>query len=174
MKLSKIILLLSSLTVSYSAIAGERLYLELPVQFSPNVFIVPRVKSECEVERLMSEDAEAGITKRFGPIESSAIGQDVANGKVIKLTILNVDGIGGGGWTGPKSMTVLAEVKQGDQVLAAKMFSRASKGANPFAGTCSILNNVTKAVGADVGVWLKRGAANGAQETAEKTTDDPT
>ncbi len=167
MKLSKITLILSALAIPFGATASERLYLESPVQFSSTIFIVPRVKSECDIERHMSEDAEAGINKRYGPVALAAQGDDVGNDKVLKLTILNVDGIGGGGWTGPKSMTILAQLKQGENVLAAKTFSRASKGMNPFAGTCALLQNATKALGADVGVWLKRGAAEGPAEAAE-------
>ncbi len=174
MKLSKIILLLSSLTVSMGAIAGERLYLQVPVQYSPSAFVIPRIKSECELEREMAVNAEAGITKRYGPVAVATKHDDLGNEKFLKLTITSVDAIGGAAWTGPKSMTVLAELKQGETVLGTKVFSRSSGHSGLFGGTCDMLHKVTRALGADVGVWLKRGALNEPAEASEKTTNDPT
>jgi hypothetical protein len=173
MKLSKIILLLSSLTISIGATASERLYLQVPVQYAPSAFVIPRIKSECDLEREMASNAEAGITKRYGPVAVATKDEDLGNEKVIKLTITSVDAIGGAQWTGPKSMTVLAELKQGENVLGSKVFSRSSGHSGLFGGTCDMLHKVTRALGADVGVWLKRGAAAGPAEVIEKTTDDP-
>ncbi|MTW09155.1 hypothetical protein GM658_00945 [Pseudoduganella eburnea] len=93
---------------------------------------------------------------------------------MLKLTIISVDGIGGGVWTGAKSMTILAELKQGENVLRSRSFQRETGHAGFFGGTCDMLHKVTRALGADVGVWLKRGAAAGPAEATEKTTDDPT
>jgi len=175
MKLSKIILLLSSLTVSLGATAAEHLYLQLPVQYGQNAYVMPRIKSECDLEREMAVSAEAGINKRYGPVAVAAKNEDLGNEKVVNITITSVNAIGGGQWTGPKSMTVLAELKQGDTVLGSKMLSRATGHGGLFAGgTCAMLQKVARALGADVGVWLKRGAASEPQEVTEKTTDDPT
>lgn len=175
MKLFKTTILLSSLTVSLGATAGESLYLKVPVQYGPNAFVVPRIKAECDLEREMAAGAEAGITKRYGPVAVAAMNEDVGNEKVVSITIASVDAVGGGQWTGPKSMTVMAELKQGETVLGAKTFSRATGHGGLFAGgTCAMLHKVARALGSDVGVWLKRGAASGPAEATEKSTDDPT
>ncbi len=174
MKLSKVILLLSSLTVSMGATASERLYLQVPVQYAPSAFVMPRIKSDCDLEREMAVNAEAGITKRYGPVAVAARNDDLGNEKFIKLTITSVDAIGGAQWTGPKSMTVLAELKQGETLLGSKVFSRSSGHSGLFGGTCDMLHKVTRALGADVGVWLKRGALSEPVEVTDKTTDDPT
>jgi len=158
MKLSKFTIILAALAVPFGASAAERLYLEAPVQFAPNALVMSRAKSECDIEKHLADDAEAGINKRYGHVELAAKGQNVGNDKVVKLTIVALEGLGGGSWTGSKSMTVLAELKRGEDVLAAKVFTRASRGANIFAGTCSLFENVTDALGSDIGKWLKRGA----------------
>lgn len=162
MKFSKLVLLLSSLTVSLGATAGERLYLQTPATFAQNAPVIPRIKAECDLEREMAVGAEAGISKRYSLVTLATRDEDVGNDKVVKVTILSVDGIGGGSWTGGKSMTIKAELTQGETVLRSKTFQRESGHSGLFGGTCDILHKVTRALGADVGVWLK------------KTTDDPT
>lgn len=169
MKLSTLILTLSSLAVPLGASAGERLYLQVPVRFTPNITVVGHIKAECDLEQQMSVNAEAGISKRYGPVILAGKGDDVGNDKVLKLTIMAVDGIGGGVWTGAKGMTVQAELMQGGTVLGSKFFSRSSRGVNMFAGTCDLMRNATEALGSDIGKWLKSGAF----EAAGKSADSP-
>lgn len=165
MKLPKITLILAVLAIPFGATAAERLFLQTPVQYMPDIRIMARTKAECDIERHMADDAVAGITKRYGPVELAAQGDPVGNDKVLKLTIVAVDGIGGGQWTGAKTITVLAELKQGENELGTKAFSRSSSH-SPFGGTCDMFHKVTKAIGSDIGVWLKRGpAAEPAQAT---------
>jgi hypothetical protein len=172
MKFLHCALLLPVLAAPLGAAAGERLYLRVPVQFTPGIHVMPRIKSECALEREMADQAATQIGKHYSKVELAAKGDDVGNDKVIKLTITNVSGVGGGHWSGPKSMTVLAELQQGETILASKSLSRASRTAGLFGGTCDMLHKVTRSIGADVGVWLKRGAGAQPVDAADEPAPD--
>ncbi|WP_028103915.1 hypothetical protein [Pseudoduganella violaceinigra] len=165
MKISHLSLLLSALLVSGTSAAAERIFLQLPVQLAPGVELPPRVQAECDLEHHFAQDAEAQISKRFRPVEIITSGTDVGNDKVIKLTLTNINALGGAAWTGPKSVSMQVELMRGGEVLDARVFSRSSQG-TLLTGTCEMLHKVSKALGADVGVWLKRGANAQAEAAA--------
>lgn len=159
MKLFKTSLLLSILAVSFDASAAERLYLQTPVQFAPGTFAPQAVRNQCELERHLVDDVSTRVSKHYGRVELATSSDDVGNDKVIKITITNAWGAGGGGWSGPKSLEVLAELTQGGSRLSSASFRRSTMGLGGiFSGTCPMFHKVTKELGADVADWLKDGA----------------
>jgi len=157
MKLFKTTVLLSALAASLGASAAERLYLQTPVQFAPGTFAPQAVRNECELERHLVDDASTQITKGYGRVELASVGDDVGNDKVVKITITNAWGAGGGAWSGPKSLQVLAELQQGGATLSSASFRR-STSVGLMRGTCGMFHKVTKELGEDVADWLKSGA----------------
>jgi len=157
MKLFKATLLLSALAVSFGASAAERIYLQTPVQYAPGAFAPQAVRNECELERHLVEDATTKITKEYGRVELASVNDEVGNDKVIKITITNAWGAGGGKWSGPKSLQVLAELKQGGTTVSSASFRRTTS-VGLFRGTCEMLHKVTRELGEDVADWLVEGA----------------
>ncbi|SFF85062.1 hypothetical protein SAMN05518865_105167 [Duganella sp. CF458] len=157
MKLFKTTLLLSALAASFSASAAERLYLQTPVQIAPGSFVPQAVRNECELESHLVEDASAKITKEYGRVELATANDDVGNDKVVKITITNAWGAGGGKWSGPKSLEVLAELKQSGATLSSATFRRTTN-VGLFRGTCEMFHKVTRELGEDVADWLNEGA----------------
>lgn len=167
MKLFKTTLLLSALAASFGASAAERLYLQTPVQFAPGSFAPQAVKNECELERHLVEDASSQISKEYGRVELATASDEVGNDKVIKITITNAWGAGGGRWSGPKSLQVLAELKQGGATVSSASFRRTTS-VGLFRGTCEMFHKVTREIGEDVTDWLKDGAPSMAAPVEER------
>jgi len=166
MKLFKATLLLSALAAPFGASAADRLYLQTPVQIASGAFVPQNVKSECELEKHLVDDASSQIGKRYGRVELAGSHDDVGNDKVVKITITNAWGAGGGGWSGPKSLQVLAELKQGDTTLSSASFRRTTA-VGMFRGTCGMFHKVTRELGEDVAEWLKDGAPSKAAPVEE-------
>ena len=73
-------------------------------------------------------------------------------GRVLELKILEVHAPGGGPFSGPKSMLVAAELKEGGRTVATARGKRMTAG--PFGGTCGQLDKVGRAIAVDIGAWL--------------------
>ncbi len=140
--------------------AQEKVLIQ-PTHFGPNVQVSDAVKRECELEAKLDEWVLEGVSKKY---PGSSVGEKSGGGKVLKLTIVNVYGVGGGAYSGPKSMTVQADLMQGTKVMASTTKSRSSGGGafGNMKGTCAIFGRVAKALGSDVAAWLP-GAMNGAK-----------
>jgi hypothetical protein len=167
------LMLLAAVAAPCAATAGERLYFQTPVQYGPNTFAPQSVRNECELERHLLDDATSQISKHYSRIELAAAGDDVGNDKVVKLTITNAWGAGGGAWSGPKSLQVLAELKQGGTTLSSTLLRR-STNVGWIKGTCGMFHKVTRELGEDVAEWLKSGApqqAEAAGQTAQKPAE---
>jgi hypothetical protein len=161
MKLIQTTFLLSALATSFGASAAERLYFQVPVQYGPGIFAPQAVRDECELERHLADDMSSQVSKEYRKIELAGPGEDVGNEKVLKVTITNAWGAGGGAMTGPKSLQVLAELQQGGATLASNSFRRTTS-MGTFRGTCGMFHKLTKELGEDVAKWLKNGATSGA------------
>ncbi|MGW8391612.1 hypothetical protein [Pseudoduganella sp. HUAS MS19] len=172
MKFFKATLVLSAWAACSGASATERLYLQTPVQYAPTTFAPQAVRNECELERHLLEDASAQIGKIYGRVELASANDEVGNDQVVKITITNAWGAGGGKWSGPKSLEVLAELRQGDATLSSASFRRTTN-VGLFRGTCEMFHKVTRELGEDVAVWLKRGAPSKAApvEKAQKPAE---
>lgn len=79
-------------------------------------------------------------------------------GKVLKLTILSVQGIGGGGWTGSKGITVRADLVQDGRTIQTLTRKERSRGGlfGPVMGTCAILDEVSESLGQYFATWLAK------------------
>ena len=144
-------------SVAGIAQAQEKLLI-LPAQFGPNVQVVDSVKRECELEAKIDEWVMESVSKKY----SAARGDKAGSGKTLRVTITNVFGVGGGAYSGSKSMSVQADLMQGGKVIATTTKNRSS-GGGAFAGmkgTCAIFGRVAKALGADVAAWLPSAMGN--------------
>jgi len=148
---------LVALCASFSsdAPAQEKIFIT-PAVFGPNVQVVDSVKRECELEEKVDEWVYESVSKKYPGTARARKSGDAGNGKVLKLTITSVIGVGGGAYSGAKSMTVQAELIEGGKVVASTTKNRSSGGGafGGMKGTCAIFGRVAKALGADVAAWL--------------------
>lgn len=146
--------------------AGEPVSLLLPVAYEFDTGVLHKTKESCRLEEKLTSAIGAEFQKRAGrPGTTSS--QD---GVVLRITIIGSGGVGGGGWTGSKSLTVRAEELKNGLLVRARGFTRKSRGgfAGPFEGTCGILEGIAETLATDIVGW------SGTQTDAAFDTDAAT
>jgi hypothetical protein len=74
-------------------------------------------------------------------------------GRILEVTIERVEGLGGSGWTGSKSLSLKARILVDGKVVHSTMSSYQSKGF-PFSTTCLILGHDSAHISKDIARWL--------------------
>jgi len=139
---------------SSSALAEDKLLVQSPAVLDANAGVGDAIKRECALESTTTSwvmDALAGKGQR---LEGT---KNVEGGKVLKLTIVNVIGASGGAWSGPKTMTVRAELVESGKVVATTTKTRSSSGGafGGYKSTCAIFGRVMKTLGSDIAGWVR-------------------
>lgn len=172
MKRSYLFFLIPALVAPLTAAADERIFVQVPAMIDAAAPIPEAVRKECGVEMLIGSHALSAISRRNKDVQAVAAPEQAGDGKLVRLTVVAAFGHGGGAWSGPKQMTIRADLVKGGATLGSTLLTRASSrgsfGAMGF-GTCNILNRVATALGKDVAVWLAKGALN---NTADVPTND--
>lgn len=121
------------------------------VAYADGADVRDAIKQECELETLIPEYIERGARKSDIEIVLSD-DPGSATGKVLQLEITYVLAPGGGGFSGPKSVTVRGELRDNGEVIgsfqAARFSTRGSR-------TCTILDRCVRAIGEDIAAWLE-------------------
>jgi len=135
--------------------AQEKILVQTPAILDANAGVGDAIKRDCSLESLMGSHAFESVSKKF-PGSARVEKAEGAQGKVLKLTIISVVGAGGGAWSGPKSMTVRADLVESGKVVATTTKSRTSGGGafGGMKGTCQIFERVMTTLGSDVAAWL--------------------
>ncbi|KVD83927.1 hypothetical protein WS63_26385 [Burkholderia stagnalis] len=152
-------LLLLGLTLSASsAFAANPVLLETPVTYAPDASVIKQVRDECHIEDLLTHRVgdvlRRNNRKGNGLLASEA---DAADATTLRLQIMNVFGVGGGAWSGPKALTVSADLLEGGKVVRHTTVKRWSIGGiwGGFKGTCSILDRTAIFISKDLGRWVR-------------------
>jgi len=168
MKKTLLTILLAYATTSWSATSTR---LEIPVTYHPNAGVVENVKRECQIEDMLATRIGNALRKRNrdgnGTVE---VGADPSGDNVLRLQITHVLGVGGGAWSGPKAITVNAELLENGKVVRQAKINRWSVGGvfGAFKGTCSILERSADAIGKDLSRWTQNAAYKIVEEPAPK------
>jgi hypothetical protein len=163
---------------SLPGLAREPLFVPALARLSPNAPITEAARAECQIPSIVATHVLQELTERMGPAVRSFEGVEPASGKVLRLTVHSAHGIGGGSWTGPKSMTVRAELVEGGAVIAGWSARRSSRGGlvGGMSGTCAIFDRVAAAIGEDIGNWTMlalRRAADAQAAAPEAAAEAP-
>lgn len=149
------------------ALAGGMLLLATATQ-AANVLNIPsptfsassgandNVKAECELPQKLAsfiKDNAKGAYEEVNVGDAATTG----TGRTLKIEFTNVLGVGGGAWSGPKSVTIQGTLTEGDKVIGTFLGRRTSTGGafGGFKGTCAIIGRCVKTLGSDVGKWLQ-------------------
>ena len=169
--------LLSSLPIVFAAafataaLAAPVTRLEVPVTYHPNAGVAPNVKEECQIEKMLATRVGTVLGKLNktgdGTIE---VGTDPAGDNVLRLQITHVLGVGGGAWTGPKAITVAADLLQDGKVVRHTKVNRWSVGGvfGAFKSTCTILERSADAISKDMNRWVRDASYKIVEEPAPK------
>jgi len=135
--------------------AEEKIRVQVPAILDAGAGVGDAIKRDCSLESLMGSHAFESVSKKF-PGSTRVEKTQGEQGKVLKLTITSVIGAGGGAWSGPKTMTVRADLLESGKVVASTVKSRSSGGGafGGMKGTCQIFERVMTTLGSDVAAWL--------------------
>lgn len=158
---SYLFLLISALAVTQSASADDRLYVQVPAIIGQYTSMSSAVKRECEVETNLGKHVLSAISRSNPQVQSVTEPEQAGDVNLVQVTIVFVDGYGGGGWSGSKAMTIRADLRKSGVTIGTTILKRSSRGGvfGPVSGTCAILDRVGEGLGKDVANWVTRGAA---------------
>lgn len=130
------------------------------------------VRSECALERYVGEQALEAIAKRF-PGSTAAAELSGQEAQALRLSILSVDAVGGGAWTGRKGMTIKAELLQAGTSVDSRTFFRENTGGvfGAFKGTCTMLERNADSISKDMVKWLLIRQRTALKEAAAQAED---
>lgn len=154
----KTILTAGLLAVASTAFAADKVLLELPVTYTADASVVQPVRQQCEIEDKLTRHVGAALAKLnrsgSGTVASAA---EAGDASVLNVQISHILGVGGGGWSGPKAVTIHATLTEKDGTQRKTRINRWSMGGfwGPFKGTCSIIERCTIAIGKDLQRWVR-------------------
>lgn len=151
-------LLPAILFANASAVLAANTVLEVPVTYHPQAGVVATVKDECQIETMLANRVGAMMVKlnKTGTGTTPA-GVEVPDSALLRLQITHVLGVGGGAWTGPKAITLSAELLENGKVVRQTKINRWSVGGvwGAFKGTCTILDRSAIAISKDLYRWVR-------------------
>jgi hypothetical protein len=152
--------LVLALACAGPTLAQDKLYVQFPATYDPGAYAVRQVKERCQLADIVANQVLGQAQKRM-PHAAAAPQSPEAGARVVRLTILEVYGIGGGGWTGPKALRVRADLARGAQLLGSFEHREDSRGGilGPFMGTCDIFEGIAETLGEHIAEWLAGQAA---------------
>jgi hypothetical protein len=141
----KKIALVALLAMSASAWA-DGVQLLTPVTYAAESSVVPKVREACKLEDRLAADVGGALS---GSTTSTA-------GTVVKVSIVDVMGLGGGGWTGPKAISIRVDLMTDGKIQRSTHLTRTTTGGafGGFKGTCSMLERDSSTLGKDVAKWV--------------------
>ena len=158
-KLCSRIVVLAALVASASVLsaprvaAAEATKILRSIPIAANAPVPAAVRDQCQLQSKVPEFIQQAAGSSVELVDGAL---DRKKGRVLELEITEVHAPGGGGFSGPKWMSVKGELyDKGKQIgsFRAKRYSTGGAFAG-FKGTCSIIGRCTKAIGADVASWL--------------------
>jgi hypothetical protein len=152
--------------------AQDKLFVQVPALLDANAPITESVRRDCNVEAKVGGHIFQKVSEKVPGAEALADPRKAGAERLLKLTIVNVVGVGGGAWSGSKSITIRADLEQNSKVHASKTLTRQSGGGafGGMKGTCSIMERIAVALGSDVAGWVPAALAMLPPPTAAEST----
>jgi len=124
----------------------------VPVVYESGAGVDPALKQDCDIPAAVREDMQAAMVRqRVGGKDTVALD----GGRTLKITITDVRGGDGGGWTGIKVLSLRAALFENGKELTHERFSSETMSPNPFKGACSTLRRVTEKLSRVIVKWAR-------------------
>ena len=142
-------------------VLAQQLQVVVPATIAPGAPVAQSL-SQCNPEKMMGDHAVRALSQKYSGTVGVARAQPGA--RTVTLTLMSVQGAGGGAWSGAKSMSVRAEVLEDGKPVAGQTFTRNSGGGvlGGVSGSCPIVERIAKALAQDITVWMAAVPAAGA------------
>jgi hypothetical protein len=152
-------ILLGTIAILLAAAARseERFLVQVPAVYDPAAPVAESVRRECAIESLIGNHVFMHVSTVFPnalQVQNPGKGE---RDRYLTLTVLAVQGVGGGAWSGGKSITIRADLLQDGKTVSTKVLNRGSRGGafGGFSGTCQIMERIAVALGRDTAAWLR-------------------
>lgn len=149
--------------------AGVRL--EVPITYMANAEAVEGTKRDCKIEEMLSSRIGPMLAKLYKIDKGTVdVGTDPGGDKVLRIQISHVLGAGGGAWSGPKAITIVAELLDGGQVTYYTKINEWTTGGvfGGYMGTCAILERSANALTKDLSEWVQNPVTKVEEKPAPK------
>lgn len=156
--MKKLVFALAFAAFSTSCMAGNVLNVQTPAVLPDSTSITGGIKAQCKVPQIVGDQVFASVSKVYAQTRQVDGTANLADGLLLKTTITSVWGASvGGGWTGPRHLSVTLDLIKDGKVLQTTTSQRTSNGGvwGPFKSTCGIMNRLAKEVGEDAADWIK-------------------
>jgi hypothetical protein len=133
---------------------STRLYVVTPATYGEEVSLHQNVKDECQMERKLPDRVIARLSQRGYELIAIDDISKAGTGKVLTMTVVSARGVGGGSWSGSKSIVVKAELLERGKSLASIRPYSTSRGTIFAMSTCDIFDRTVEQVSKAVDQWL--------------------
>lgn len=115
---------------------------------------------ECAIGQVTGDRVVEALKRDFPKVSAvTTLPTLTGEQRALRLSVMDMFGLGGGGWSGSKSMTVRVEVIAPAGVVARRDFPRATKSLmGMVSGTCPMMEKIATTIGNDIGNWLEKQA----------------
>ena len=147
------------LLFSTKVLALQSVYVQVPAIIDSNATVPVAVKNQCNIEQLIGNQIFLEIKKKYRNIFETKEDKNVADSTFIELNIISVQSNGGGGgWSGPKSLSLEINIFQNGKIVNSTLLERSSKGGvlGPIKGTCAIYERIADVLASDTIKWTKK------------------
>ncbi len=125
-----------------------------PVSFAERATSKDWVKSDCDLEKAVENDV-VDVLRHDGMAGESTTTSSTANGYVLEVVIERANAQPGGGWSGPKMLSLNVRLF-GDGVQRRSIdVNVEAKSWNMFAGSCASLKKASVTAALHVSEWLR-------------------
>lgn len=144
------------------SLASEKIFVQVPATLDPAAPIAASVRRECGVEQLIGNHVFQQVNQHFEGAAELKDPEKAGQDKTLLLNIISVSGVGGGSWSGPKSMSLRVQLSQNGRVVQQTILRRHSTGGafGGMVGTCSIMERIAVALAKDTARWMSKVMSN--------------
>lgn len=149
-----VILVLAAAFVGTPALAtaGGTLYLQKTAPVHKDLDVRDAIKNECAIEKIVMDFVESYAKDGFDKVERVDNAAKQKSGKALGVTIVHLEALSGGPWSGRKSITLEGTLYENGKAVSNFRAKRQTKGGMK---TCPNLNHIAKSLGKDIGKWLQ-------------------
>jgi hypothetical protein len=144
-----------------SSVKNGKTLVVMPITFKSGINMHDAIRDECMLPEKLSGFIRDNALSAYETIivdgSSAPRGADV-----LTVEITDLRAPKGGGWTGPKFVSVQGSLKRSGRVIGDFQGKRTSMGGafGVFKRTCDIVGRCTKTLGADISTWLQNPGKN--------------
>lgn len=134
-----------------------------PISFNKDAYIRDAVKKECNLDGKLTQFIEQNAANQYAEILSNSK-KVPKNAQILSVEIEQVQGGGGGAWSGGKMVLINGKLTEKGKVIGSFKGRRYSGGGmfGAYKGTCAILGRCVKVLGKDIAEWLQSPSQNSA------------